>query len=204
MKEQVRLRERGGNAGSVSVTPPAAREAVLVSERHAVWTRPAVVEQKPVDELEAVRDPIWDHAEGTRWTPDLVHCRLLGMADTLCRLPGASRDRFRSLLAQIADPDPDAALTIRDAATPAEVTAMDWTLREVIKRPHETRQVLLGMAFEQGVRKIGRKVGISKSQVSRDYMSARRRLAAEWQEQGVEVDPMTFDRWRRLFENARK
>jgi hypothetical protein len=136
---------------------------VLVSERHAVWTRPATIEQKPVDELEAMSDPIWDHAQRTRWTPDLVHCRLLGMADTLCRLPGASRDRFRSLLAQVADPDPDRALVIEEAATPAEVTAMDWTLREVIRRPHETRQILLGMAFEQGVRKIGRKVAFPRA-----------------------------------------
>lgn len=36
-----------------------------------------------------MRDPIWDHRDGTRWTPDLVHCRLLGVADTLQRLRGA-------------------------------------------------------------------------------------------------------------------
>jgi hypothetical protein len=27
--------------------------------------------------LEAIGNPVWEHAGGTRWTPDLVHCRLL-------------------------------------------------------------------------------------------------------------------------------
>jgi hypothetical protein len=110
---------------------------VLVSERHAVWTGAqaaahATAKPSMAALLADLADPLWDHANGTRWTPELVHCRLLEAADTICRLPGASMGRVRSLLGQLADPDPDAVLNIRSAPTPAQASVADWTIREII------------------------------------------------------------------------
>jgi hypothetical protein len=211
MNEPERLPERCRNApADRSVAADnAEKRAVLISERHAVLARPAPIEEaEAIDPVAAIADPIWDHRNGTTWTPDLVHCRLLGMADTLGRLPGASLRRYQSLLGKVADHDPEASRVIVAPPSPTEITMADWTCREILKRPHELRQLLLGMAFEQGVRKIGRKLGISKSEVSRDYMAERRYLAGHWQGRRTEllarVDELTFGRWVGLFQNARK
>jgi hypothetical protein len=101
------------------------------------------------------------------------------------------------------DPDPDAALVVRERPTPRQVSVADWTLREIIRRPHDVRQLLLGIAFGQGMRTVGTKVGVSKSQVSSRYFAERRRLAAEWQacdDRYARIDEPTFNRWLDLFE----
>jgi hypothetical protein len=72
------------------------KQALLVSPRAAVFDH-KLPPPEAVDPLAAVTDPIWDNRKGTVWTPDLVHCRLLNVGDTIARLPSPMRRGFVSL-----------------------------------------------------------------------------------------------------------
>ncbi len=186
---------------------------MLVSSRSAVW-EPLPAPMVPVDPVAEIMDPIWDHRAGSRWTPDLVHCRFVDTLNTLQRLPGRAKFNFRTLLGQIADCEPDPDYVPLTPPTPAQITLADWTWREVIGLNDEARWIVVGMAAELGVRAIARKMlkqgiaDVTKSTVARRYIDERRRLAAHWQTRRAEpcamIDASTFNRWRSLFENARK
>src|SRR5438128_1086417 len=120
MKEPQQLPQQSRNTSGGVVAEREPR-AVLVSERRAVWTKPAAVELEPADSLAAVGDPIWDHANGTRWTPDLVHCRLLEASETVCRLPSARARGFLSLLGNISQDAEEPDQMVRRAPAPRQI-----------------------------------------------------------------------------------
>ena len=181
------------------------KRAVLVTERRAVFDRPAEV-AAPVAPIEEIRDPIWDHKDGRVWTPDLVHCRLLNVGDTIARLPSPLKRNFVSLLGDMLDD----AREVRRPPTAAEISIADWTWSELLKRPATQRSLLQAMAFGASVREVakllsrGHNIKVAKTTVGRWYLSERRALAGAWVTAHQLVDKPAFDRWRDLFEDARK
>jgi hypothetical protein len=184
------------------VRPPGSR-AVLVSSRSAVWDQPAPPLEGE-DEVSRLSDPIWDHHNGTRWTPDLVHCRLLDMGDTFNRLPRVMLKGFTGLLGLVVLDD-DAEPRVRpDRPSAAAISLADWTFRQVMTLPETERAICVCSAMGWGVRKIGKRVGLGKSAVHSRYIAERRSLAARWQGMKQPVDALAFARWRDVFENATK
>jgi hypothetical protein len=186
---------------------------MLVSSRSAVW-EPAAPPIVPVDTVAEISDPIWDHKGGTRWTPDLVHCRLVDTVNTYQRLPGSARLGFKTLLGAVADREPDPDYIPLTPPSPSQITLADWTWAELLRLTEKAQLIIIGMALEKGVRGVAKALlargitDITKSTVSRRYMAYRRSLAADWQgrttETAARVDDAAFNRWRELFENARK
>lgn len=182
--------------------------AILVSPRTTVFDRPVVA---PVistvgEQLDEIADPIWNHQEGRVWTPDLVHCRLLNVGDTISCLPSPYRRSFVSLLADVALDERDR--EIRRTPSPVEVTIADWTWSQLLKRPDRQRAILQAMAFGASVRSVARMLErrsaekVAKTSVSRWYLAERRQLAAIWVREKQPVDQQAFDRWRGLFDKA--
>ena len=218
MKEPVRkaVQQRDGGHPAVPVTEsvvsvpwrPRAddRQAVLVSLRTTVFDRPAVLSSVEVDPVDEITDPIWNHQEGRVWTPDLVHCRLVCVGDTISCLPSPFRRGFVSLLADVALDERDQ--KIRRTPSPVEVTIADWTWSQLLKRPDRQRAILQAMAFGASVRSVARMLErrssekVAKTSVSRWYLAERRQLAAIWVKEKHPVDQATFDRWRGLFDRA--
>lgn len=185
------------------------KTALLVSERATVFDRKAKSLQ-PVDPMDAVSDPIWNHKGGTVWTPDLVHCRLLVAGEVVKRLPPVLRKGYVSQLGSLAISE--MSVERRIAPTPAEISLADWTLTEVMARRHR-QQLLLAALFGLSFDKIAealkaRGQDASKSSVHRWYLQERRVLAGQWQGRGVDplakVDGLTFDRWQAIFDKAQK
>lgn len=181
-------------------------QAILVNPRTTVFDRPALVQSVLVDKDDEISDPIWNHQEGRVWTPDLVHCRLLNVGDTISCLPSPYRRSFVSLLADVALDERDR--EIRRTPSPVEVTIADWTWSQLLKRPDRQRAILQAMAFGASVRSVARMLErrsaekVAKTSVSRWYLAERRQLAALWVREKQPVDQAAFDRWRGLFDKA--
>lgn len=181
-------------------------QAILVNQRATVFDRPAEVPAAAVNPVAEIADPIWDHHDGKVWTPDLVHCRLLNVGDTITRLPSPVRRGFVSLLGDAALADRDR--VIRTPPTAVEITVADWTWSELLKRPGTQRAVLQAMAFGLSVRKVAQLLqkrqasAPGKSSIANLYLSERRYLAAIWQGERQLVDDQTWERWRALFQKA--
>jgi hypothetical protein len=178
--------------------------AILVSERATVFDRPAP-ETLPVDPALAISDPIWNNAGGTRWTPDLVHCRLLIVGEIITRMPGTIRRSFVSVLGNLALSE--VAPARRPPLSPAEITLADWTWQQLIEQPEDMRQLLQARAFDLSFDKIAQQLkargrDVSKSTVANWYTDGRRSLAAAWQRLDHPVDGPSFDRWRQVFLRA--
>lgn len=175
---------------------------VLVNQRLAVWDRrvPLQPESAPI---EAITDPVWNHRGGRVWTPDLVHCRLLNVGDTIARLPSPLRRGYVSLLGDVALTE---TAEIRRPPTAAEISIADWTWSELLKRPATQRAILQAMAFGASVRKVSetlarmRATKVGKTTISRWYITERRALAARWIADNQLVDGESFQRWRGIFE----
>lgn len=177
------------NEGREPTTPPVVRpagaRAVLVNERRTAWDVPAERVSKANEGVET--DPVWDHANFTRWTPDLVHHRFLAMADILGRLPPSVRRDYVSMLGDEALSE--MAGPMKSRPTPAEISLMDWTLNRICERPGTQRVIIMGMSFGLGVRTIAgvlSRMGsgfltLNKNAVGRVYLAERRVLAGEWQ-----------------------
>lgn len=211
VREAVQGRDTAGTDENVEISrsvPPIARHpaarAVLVSPRSAVWDHPAA-SPDAIDPLAAIRDPVWNDRNGTAWTPDLVHCRLLDTAATVARLPSASMRSYASILGQVADREPDEARPGPPSA--AEITLADWTWSELLARPPLQRAILIGMAFELSAQKIAdtiARIGLArksthKSTVQQWYLKDRRYLAGRWQSAKHPVDASSLGRCRGLF-----
>lgn len=171
---------------------PANARAVLVTERSTMWDVPADRAKGAADGGVKV-DPAWDHCNFTRWTPDLVHYRILAMAETIKRLPPTMRRQYVSIMGS--DAIGEMSGPMRSRATPVEITLMDWTLERVCERPGTQRVVIMGMAFGMGVRKIAATLDrmgtgflkLGKNDVGRMYLTERRQFATAWQS-GKAVD----------------
>lgn len=181
--------------------------AILVSERATVFDRPRA-DLAPVDPVDEIRDPIWNHAEGTRWTPDLVHCRLVVVGEITLRLPGHLRRQFVSVIGSMAVSEQ--AATVKAAPSAAEITLADWTWDALFVLPRERFRLLQSRAFGISYAKIAeamQRQGMAKASVSavRKWdIEERRALAGVWQRAKQPVDGLTFGRWRILFERAQK
>lgn len=182
--------------------------AILVNQRTTVFDRPAQIEAVVADPVADITDPIWDHHDGRVWTPDLVHCRLLNVGDTISRLPSPMRRGFVSLLGDAALADRDRPVRLPPSA--AEISIADWTWSELLKRPGAQREILQAMAFGLSASKVAERISrassasISKPTVSRWYITERRSLAAAWAAAGQQVDEHAWERWRSLFERRQK
>jgi hypothetical protein len=185
------------------------KRALLVNERSTVFDVKAAALQ-PVDPVEGISDPIWDHKAGSRWTPDLVHCRLVVAGEVVKRLPTPIRRGYVSQLGRLAISE--MSMDRRIPPSPAEISLADWTLVEVMARRHR-QQLLLAALFGLSFDKISealqaRGQETSKTTVQRWYLSERRVLAGQWQSRRVEpmakIDGLTFDRWEGLFAKRQK
>lgn len=179
------------------------KRAILVSERATVFDRPSA-ETTPIDEAVAISDPIWNHKGLTSWTPDLVHCRLLVTGEIVKRMPPVVRRGFVSQLGNIAITEASVARNI--PLTPAEISLADWTLWEIMGRPH--RDMLLAACFGYSADKIAETVRargekISGPTVQRRYLAEKRVLAAQWQAGKVALDRPTIERWGRIFDRQK-
>lgn len=186
------------------------KRAYQVSERATVFDRPASAVVTPVDPVEGIADPIWDHRGGSKWTPDLVHCRLVVVGEIVRRMPPVLRGGYVSQLGSLAISEMSVARRI--PPSPAEISMADWTLTEIMARRHR-QQMLLAAAFGLSFEKIAealRSIGQSgsKTTVQRWYLDERRILAGHWQARRAEtqakIDGLTFDRWEGLFEKRQK
>lgn len=200
---------QAAEAESASITAPwqprtDGKQALLVSPRAAVFDH-KLPPPEAVDPLAVVTDPIWDNRRGTVWTPDLVHCRLLNVGDTIARLPSPMRRGFVSLLgdAALGDDRP-----IKRPPSAAEISIADWTWSQLLKRPATQRMLLQAMAFGASAQTVaamlqrGTGMAVSRPTVSRWYVSERRQLATVWIAERQLVDGPSFERWRGLFESA--
>lgn len=182
--------------------------AILTSERSTVFDRPIEGLGADVDPADEIRDPIWNHANGTRWTPDLVHCRLVVVGEITLRMPGHLRRQLVSVIGNMAVEASSAERKAPPSA--AEITLADWTWDELFKLPRERFRLLQSRAFGISYAKISEAMlrqGVKRASLSavRQWdIEERRALAGVWQASKREVDGVTFDRWRTVFEKARK
>lgn len=184
------------------------KTARRISERATVFDEPSP-ELRPVDPLDQVSDPIWDHRQFRRWTPDLVHCRLLVCGRTIFKLPQALRSGFVSQLGNIAITEIVAGRRI--GATPAEISVLDWTWPRLIRPPElvTMQRILMASAFDRSLDDIAKVLSasgikMSKATVGRWYHAEKLRMAADWQRTGHPVDEMTAETWGVLFQRATK
>ncbi len=180
------------------------KRALLVSERETVFDHAAA---RPVEAPEVSADPIWDDKAGTQWTPDLVHCRLVLMAETIDRLPEVLRKRYASQIGRIAVTE--AASQRRTPPSPSAISLADWTWDRVLELPERTRQLIIARAWGFSFDKIVANLGSSghrraKSTVIEWDRDARRFLAADWQGRKHALDVGTYERWGELFSKRQK
>lgn len=181
-------------------------KAVLVSERSAVWDQPGKVLVAEADLLGA-GDPIWDHHGGTKWTPDLVHCRLLIIGAIITCLPSPMRRQYASLLGDLAQVANDFPVTTPPTA--AEITMLDFVLGGILKiEDEEPRAIIEARMFDVSYEKIAK--GLSRRgrphkrlEITQVYLAETRKLAAAWQRLQHPVDRRSFAEWRRLFEGRK-
>lgn len=186
------------------------KTALLVSERATVFDRKARVVTEPVDPAAEVRDPIFDHQSGARWSPELVHCRLLVAGEVYMRLPPVLRSgQLRSVLGS-------AALAAqggerRSPPSPMEISIANWTFDRVFELPEESRQLVQARAFGHSfdsivaaLRARRGKENARKRTVIDWYQNVRRVLAGDWQLRKHPVDTTSFERWRLLFADRPK
>lgn len=181
------------------------KRALLVSPRTTVFDH--VVVPMLIEEPTEGADPIWDSRAGTVWTPDLVHCRLLLMAETINRLPEVLRSRYRSQIGKIVIAGE--ASERRSPPGPAAISLADWTWERLLELPERTRQMMVARAWGFSYDKIVDRLGSAgqrrvKSTVIEWDRDARRFLAADWQGRKHGIDVATYERWGELFARRQK
>lgn len=178
------------------------KRALLVNERSTVFDVKAVALQ-PADPLGDVRDPIWDHQDGVKWTPELVHCRLLVVGAIYLRLPDRLRTgQLRSFLGNAGLAPSDGAR--HSAPSPMEITLADWTFERLYELPAESRELMqaraFGVSFDKIVEQMCRAGMDAKKRTVVDWArDVRRVLAGDWAQRKHPVDTISFERWRLLF-----
>lgn len=185
------------------------KRALLVNERSTVFDVKGAAMQ-PADPLEGISDPIWDHKAGSKWTPDLVHCRLIVAGEIVKRLPPVLRSGYVSQLGSLAISE--MSMDRRIPPSPSEISLADWTLTEIMARRHRQQMLLaalFGLSFDKIAEALhARGQQASKTTVQRWYLAERRVLAGQWQARRTEtqakVDGITFGRWEGLFAKRQK
>ncbi|MCA0247674.1 MAG: hypothetical protein LCH93_13740 [Proteobacteria bacterium] len=178
------------------------KRALLVSERATVFDVKAAALQS-ADPLGDVRDPIWDHKNGAKWTPELVHCRLLLAGEIYLRLPDRLRTgQLRSFLGNVAIAPSE--VSRRSAPSPMEITLADWTFERLYELPAESRELMqaraFGVSFDKIVEQMRRAGMDARKRTVVDWArDVRRVLAGDWSLRKHPVDAVSFERWRRVF-----
>jgi hypothetical protein len=181
----------GDAANFRPVVRPPGQRAVLVNERRAVFDAEAIKEADQPDTVSVIATAKgeWDHCGFTRWTPDLVHHRLVIVGETIARLPSGSRGDFVSLLGSAALAELSVDKPRKSPPTPADISRAEWTWDQVAVRPATHRVILTGMMFDLGARKIAKTLGrmgsvatkLSHTAVCTWYTQECQRFARVWQ-----------------------
>lgn len=168
----------------------AGRRAVLVTERSAAFDAPLPPVEQPKGSAVKL-DPAWDHNEFTRWTPDLVHHRLLIAGNVISTMPRADRRQYVTFLGDEALSE--MGIDSRSAVSPAAISLANWTWDRVSERPSTQRVILIGMAFGLSAKAVSACLGrmtrigvlgvklLKTTAVSDWYLKERRHLAVAWQ-----------------------
>ena len=198
--------ERGVPVRDAAGMRAAGYDALQVTERSAVWlqTSPARAVARMFDDA-----ALWDDKSGTRWTPDLVHCRLVEAGNILRRLPVPPGPRgFRTIWPEFQSDE-------RVVALPAtlEIALCEWTIDQVMRLTVTDRVVVMGFALGMSLRKIAAQLAagiapgveaLSKDGVARRYRVIQERLMASWNDLGVKIDRATYERRQALLERQNK
>lgn len=204
-----RDRDEAGQADGISIPwRPRTddKRALLVNARQTVFDRPRE-DLQPADPVDEISDPIWNHRAFRAWTPDLVHCRLLVCGQTIRLLPPAMRTGLVSQMGAIAIAE--MAGERRRGATPAEISALDWTWPRLVRANQLLQRILMASAFGNSLQEIADVMKLagfktSKDSVRRLYMAEKLRMAAAWQAEHHPVDASTVDRWHVIFDKGQK
>jgi len=218
MSEAVRraVRKRDGapapvppKAEAIASTPWAPRtddrRAILVSERSAVFDRPAAIPPVAADIVTAGIETTSLGPVPTAWTPDLVHCRLVlayTQASTLPRILWPAD--VRSALGQL---QPQAPGALRRPLGEAELSVLDWTWTLVWRLGEDDRSIVRGFMSGASLRDIAsdlkalqaRGIGIGKaigkSSVGKRYRDITGAWAKDWDRRGEPIDRNTLEVW---------
>lgn len=208
-------RSRDGDARAVPpagdevvTTPWAPRDdglkAILVSERTAVFDRPAPLPTTGVGLVADVEATSLGPVP-TAWTPDLVHCRLVlayTQASTLPRILWPAG--VRSALGQL---QPQAPGIVRRPLGEAELAVLDWTWTMVWRLGEDDRSIVRGFMAGASLREIAadlkalqaRGIGIGKaigkSSVGKRYRDLTAVWADDWNRRRHPIDRGTLEVW---------
>lgn len=183
------------------------KTALLVNERATVFDRKAKG-LDAVDPADEVRDPIFDHQGGTRWSPELVHCRLLEAGRIYLRLPERLRTgQLRSFLGNVALVPQEGQRRV--PPSPIEITIADWTFERIYELPEKSRELVQSRAFGASFDKIAEHMKarwpeVTKRTLINWYQDIRRVLAADWQQRKQPVDTASFRAWQEAFASRLK
>jgi hypothetical protein len=178
--------------------------AVLVSERSAVWDRKAVV-VPPTAEVESAHALTAFGPMPTRWTPDLVHCRLVSVYGLMARLPAIlSPAGVRSVLGRL---QPEQAGRARRALTNAEFERIDWTWARVHGWPEDDQVIIKGFMSGRSLREVSKELrklqargigigkGTGKDSAGKRYRTITATMADEWNRLDQLIDSDTREAW---------
>lgn len=179
------------------------KTALLVSERATVFDRKAKAVTDPVDPIAEVRDPIFDHQGGARWSPELVHCRLVEAGRIYLRLPERLRSgNLRSFLGNVAMEPQEGQRRV--PPSPMEISLADWTFERIYELPAKSRELVqsraCGASFDTiATHMRARYPEVKKRTLVNWYQDVRRVLAADWQQRKQPIDTATFRAWQEAF-----
>jgi hypothetical protein len=202
----------GDSASPAPITRPwtpraDGKQAILVNERATVFDH-KLAPPPVAEEGDLAADPVWNDQGGTVWTPDLVHCRLLYMAETFERLPPALRRRYVSVMGNIAISEREGSER-RVPPSPAAISLADWTFERVLELPGMTRRLIsarsYGISYDKIVDRMRRNGIDAKRQTVVDWeLQTRRWMAGDWRRRHHPVDLTTYERWGELFLKRQK
>lgn len=149
-------------------------------------------------------EEMWDDRSGSRWTPDLVHCRLVESTAILRRLPAVTGPRGHvSILGQLSLDPPD---RLRAPPSTAEIALCEWTMDRVGELWVTDRFIAYGFALGLSSRRIERELSrastgiagvdaLSHSQIINRYRATQETLAIDWNDKRHKVDRGSYERW---------
>lgn len=180
-------------------------EQVKRQGRGAAW-----VQRRPADPQVMPDGQAWNDASGSRWTPDLVHCRIVEACTVLKRLPPANGPRgYVSILGQLSLDPPE---RMSGPPSTAEINLCEWTLDQLGDLQVTDRFIAYGFGLGLSSRQIERELGrsasfvpgvraLGKSMIINRYTVAQCALAVIWNDKGHKVDRGTYERWQAWLEH---
>jgi hypothetical protein len=187
--------------------PRADGKVVLqLSERATVFVDPTPPMATPIEAADRVDPPVYGEVPNV-WTWDLVHCRLLTVAEWTSRLPAPRRPAsVRSFLGALQPQEPSRRSL---PMTPAQGELFDWTWDCLSRHSEPDRAVLMGtmcgkeladvLAVLRGLKDRGaagdQRVPATKQALLRRYRTLATGIALDWCELQHPIDPDTCRLW---------